>query len=837
MPRPLRAGALLLVPILAACGGASSPQGEGLASAAPAADLSFEGGRLPTGQRLDPEGAMVEVGNFPLTMVLSPDGRHAALLLSGWAQQGLQVVDRATGAVVQTLGQPAAFLGLAWSPDGRTIYASGGNQDVVYRYDWNGARAALRDSLILAEADTSAMPNPVAPGETRVRGQVGKRYPAGLALSPDGRTLYVAENLGDALAVVDVGSGRVRQRFPMERYPYGVVTAPDGTVYASAWGGSTVSVFEPAGGGLLRPAGAIEVGRHPSALLLSRDGARLYAASASTDRVAVVDTRARRVGAQLADPPPSGPDEGAGPNALALSPAGDRLYVAEADANAVAVFPLSAATSGVASATGDDRLAGRIPAAWYPTAVAVKGDTLLVVNGKGTGTAPNPGLPQPGSSAPRAPDQYTLGQLMGTLQSLPVPADAALPALTSRVAAANGWDKATGGDHRGAYPPFEHVIYVIKENRTYDQVLGDMPQGDGDTSLVFFPRPVSPNHHALAERFGLFDRFFVNAEVSADGHNWTTAAYATDYVEKTVPSNYSGRGRSYDYEGTNRGEIPEDDAAEPASGYLWDLAERAGVSFRNYGEYVVPVREGDSIVYRGDKPFLADHTNPRFPGFDLDIPDQVRVEEWLREMQEFSRTGQMPALEIVRLPNDHTAGGRAGAPTPRAYMADNDLALGRMIEALTRSPFWKSTVVFVLEDDAQNGPDHVDSHRSPILVISPYNRPGVIHRFANTTDVIATISEILGMEHLSQFDHYGRPLREIFASTPDLRPYTALRPSVPLDERNPPRTAAAVASRRLELEGEDESDDDYFNRILWSMMKPGRAYPGSTRAAALEAMR
>jgi DNA-binding beta-propeller fold protein YncE len=835
MPRPLRACALLLVPLLAACGGASTPQGTSRA-AAPAADLAYDGTRLSTGQRLDPEGAQVDVGNFPLTMVLSPDGRHAALLLSGWATQGLQLVDRATGRVTQTLEQPAAFLGLAWSPDGRTIYASGGNQDVVYRYAWDGARAALRDSLMLAEADTASAPNPLAPGETRRYRQVGKRYPAGLALSPDGRTLYVAENLGDSLAVVDLASGRVRQRFPMERYPYGVVAASDGSVYASAWGGHTVSVFEPAGGGMLRAAGAIQVGRHPSALLLSRDGSRLFAASSTTDRVAVVDTKARRVVAQLSDPPPTGPDEGAGPNALALSADGSRLYVAEEDANAVAVFPLSAATSGVATATGDDKLAGRVPAAWFPTAVATRGDTLLVVNAKGMASEPNPRLPQPGSSGPRDPSQYTLGQLMGTLQTLPVPSDAALPALTARVVAANHWDRATGGDHRSAYPPFEHVVYVIKENRTYDQVLGDMPQGDGDPTLVFFPRAVSPNHHALAERIGLFDRFFVNAEVSAQGHNWSTAAYSADYVEKTVASNYSGRGRSYDYEGTNRGEVVDDDVNEPASGYLWDLAERAGVSFRNYGEFVVPEKEGDSIVYKGDKPFLAAHTDPRSPGFDLEISDQVRADEWIRELQQFSASGQMPALEILRLPNDHTSGGSAGAPTPRAYMADNDLALGRIIEALTRSPFWKSTVVFVLEDDAQNGPDHVDSHRSPILVISPYNRPGVIHRFANTTDVLATISEILGMDHLSQFDHYGRPLREIFASTPDLRPYTALRSSTPLDEKNPARTAAAVASRKLELEGEDESDDDFFNHILWEMMKPGRPYPGATRASALEVM-
>ena len=394
-----------------------------------------------------------------------------------------------------------------------------------------------------------------------------------------------------------------------------------------------------------------------------------------------------------------------------------------------------------------------------------------------------------------------------------------------------------------SYPPFEHVIYIIKENRTYDQVFGDLPQGDGDTSLVFFGRDVSPNHHALAERFGLFDRFFVNAEASPDGHNWSMAAYTTDYLQKTVPSNYSGRGRPYDWEGTNRGRVPSDEGAEdvnePARGYLWDLAQRAGISFRNYGEFVVPagLRDAGDLPagYRGNKLFLAAHTNPRFPGYDLGIPDQVRADVWIAELQEFAARGEMPKLEIVRLPNDHTAGGTPGRPSPKAYMADNDLALGRMIEALSRSPFWKNTVVFVLEDDSQNGPDHVDSHRSVLLVISPYNRPGVIHRWTNTTDVIATMAEILGLESLSQFDYFASPLREIWAANPDLTPYRALAPAVPLDQRNPASGPEAEASRLLDLGIEDVADEDLFNRVLWRMIKgTGVPFPGITRMSALE---
>jgi len=413
--------------------------------------------------------------------------------------------------------------------------------------------------------------------------------------------------------------------------------------------------------------------------------------------------------------------------------------------------------------------------------------------------------------------------------------------MTARVARANGWEGRTV--RPSAYPPIRHVIYVIKENRTYDQVLGDIASGDGDTALVFFPRAVSPNHHALAERFGLFDRFFVNAEASPDGHNWSMAAYTTDYLQKTVPSNYSNRGRTYDWEGTNRGRIPseedEDDASEPAMGYLWDLAEDAGISFRNYGEFVVPEYVDPSsrmpTGYKGNKPFLAANTNPEYPGYNLDIPDQRRADVWIAELQEFVAAGEMPRFQILRLPNDHTAGGRAGAPTPRAYMADNDLAFGRIVEALSRTPFWESTAVFVLEDDAQNGPDHVDSHRSVLLVISPWSQRGVHHRWTNTTDALATMTELLGLGSLSQFDFYGRPLRGIWADAPDPSPYTALVPETPLDERNPEGGEDAEASEQLDLRFEDSGQDDFFNEILWRMIKgPDVPYPGPSRMSALE---
>lgn len=784
------------------------------------------GSRLPTGEHLDPAAPLAPIWSMALTMRATPEADRVVVSSGGYNTQGLQVIDANTGNVLQSIPQRSAFVGLAFSPDGRTLYSSGGDADVIYRYDWSAGRATLHDSIPLSET----------------RAEHGDRYPAGLAVSPDGATLYVAEDLSDSVAVVDLATRAVVQRLAAGRYPYDVVAAPNGRVYVSAWGGSTVTVYEPTSGGRLRERTAIPAARHPSSLLLNADGSRLYVASGSTDHVAVIDTKGERVMSRLLDPPPAGPGEGATPDGLALSADGARLFVAEADANAVAVFDLSAATSNVSTATGDDRLLGRVPTGWYPTSLLARGGDLLIASGKGLRTGPNPGGRQPiqpAAARAEADREYTLAQLVGGFMRVPLDQTTgpAIGALTRRVATADGWTDSAGSVRR--YPPFQHVIYVIKENRTYDQVFGDLKQADGDSALEFFPRPVSPNHHALAERFGIFDRFFVNAEVSPDGHNWSTAAYATDYLEKTVPSNYSDRGRSYDYEGTNRGAVPDDDAAEPANGYLWNLAERKGITFRNYGEFVVPTgTDPDDPLpagYRGDKPYLYGHTNPTYPGFDLSIKDQKRADVWIAELQDYVKSGAMPALEIVRLPNDHTSGARAGMPTPRAAFADNDLALGRMVEALSRSPFWKNTVMFVLEDDAQNGPDHVDSHRSPMLVISAYSHGGVSHRFANTTDVLRTIEEILGLSSMSQFDYYGRPLREIWSSTPDLTPYTALTPAISLDERNPGRGRNARASERLDLHVEDVANEELFNHILWRAIKGDSVpYPGTHRLSARE---
>ena len=749
---------------------------------------------LPTGVRLDAVGDAVELGSMPLNVVPALSGDKAVVVLGGWREQGIQVVDLKTRRVTQTLLQDGAFYGAAFSPDGRTLYVSGGNSDTLYIYSWKDGNATLRDKLELAKAKT-------ADG-------TGTSYPAGVAVAPNGHFVYVAENVGNRLAVVDMVTREIVQRFPTDKYPYSVVVDSESRVFVSAWGGTTISDFRVLPDGKLAYVGRIEVGRHPSALEVS--GSRLYVALAGSDRVAIVDVRSRKLTGYFHDSAPGAPPEGSTPNALAISADRKRLFIAEADNNAVAVLSLA-----------DGKLLGRIPADWYPTAIAEVGSQLLILSGKGHGTHANPDGPVPLTNWPNGkPLAYTLGQLNGSLRVLPSSmTPAQLSAFTERVTGANNWQQKRA---MRRYPPLKHVIYIIKENRTYDQVLGDLKDGDGEASLVYFPDIITtPNHHGLARRFGLFDRFFVNAEVSSQGHIWSTAAYVTDYGEKTVPSAYAGK----------RGDVDGEESDEPERGFLWTLAKRSGISFRDYGEMV----KGDPGWPVTQSELGAD-VSPDYIPFDLVTQDQKRADVWIAELQRFVRDGNMPQLELMWLPMDHLAAARPGKCTPYACMADNDLALGRIVQALSRSPYWKDTVIFVVEDDAQAGPDHVDSHRAPFYAISAYSRPGTVHRFINTTDVIAPIEDILGMGRLSKFDYFSRSLANVFASTPDLTPFDALIPTQDLNEKNPQNTAAARMSEGLDLSAPDRVDDWVYNRILWLMVKGDAPYPAPRNWAPLHAL-
>jgi DNA-binding beta-propeller fold protein YncE len=747
---------------------------------------------LPTGVRLDPAGEAVDLGSLPINLVLGPEKDRAVVVLSGWREQGIQIVDLKTQKVTQTVLQDGAFYGAAFSPDGHRLCVSGGNTDMLFVYAWKDGAVTLENKFELAKATDGT----------------GTSYPAGLAFSPNGKFVYVAENVGDRLAVVNAVTGEITQRFSTDHYPYGIALVAGGHVFVSAWGGSTLSQFRILGDGTLAYLGRIEVGRHPSALAVR--GTTLYVTLAGSDRVAVVETKLRKVMLYLHDAAPGAPSEGSTPNAVAVTSDGKRLLVAEADNNAIAVFEV---------ATG--KLLGRVPTDWYPTAVAENNGGLQVVSGKGHGTHANPDGPIPLTDWPNGnPTAYTLGQLNGSLRVVPsAMTETQLAAFTKRVVAANNWQQ---NQVSRRYPPFRHVVYVIKENRTYDQVLGDIKEGDGDASLVYFPDiTVTPNHHALARRFGLFDRFFVNAEVSSQGHIWSTAAYVTNYGEKVVPSGYAGK----------RADMDGEESDEPERGFLWTLANRSGITFRDYGE-MVKGNPGWPVTQRD----LGADVNPDYVPMDLVTQDQKRADVWIAELQRFVRAGNMPQLEVVWLPMDHLAAGRPGKCTPRACMADNDLAFGRIVQALSNSPYWKDTVIFVVEDDAQAGPDHTDSHRAPFYAISAYNRSGTVHRFINTTDVVAAIEDILGMGRLSKFDYFSRSLADIFASAPDLTPYDPTIPKQDLNEKNPPNTAAARMSEGLDLSAPDRVDDQLYNRVLWLMLKGEVPQPIAQNHAALHAL-
>jgi DNA-binding beta-propeller fold protein YncE len=743
---------------------------------------------LPNGLRLDPVGEVIDLGSVPLGMAVAPGGDKVAVVLSGWREQGLQIVDLKSRRVTQTLEQPAAFLGVVFARDGKHLYVSGGNDDSVFVYSWDNGGAKFERKIVLGQQK---------PDKT------GSRYPAGLAVSTRGNLLYVAENVGDDVAAVNPDSGQIVQRLRTDHYPYGIEVAADGRVYVSAWAADSVSIFKMRKDGKLKSSGKVTVGRHPSTLASNKSGSRLFVALAGSDEIAVVDTKAKRVVQRLSDATPAGPSEGSTPNAMAISADESKLFIAEADNNAVAAFDLSG------SGTRTTPIA-RIPTDWYPTAIIDSNNQLLVLCGKGHGSHANPDGPIPGERLTRRTG-YDLGQLNGSLRILSSNFDSAtLADYSRRVLEANNWQEQRSAK---AYPPFKHVIYIIKENRTYDQVFGDLKEGDGDPSLVFFPQVVSPNHHALALRFGLLDRFFTNSEVSSQGHMWSTAAYVTDYDEKTVHSMYSDR----------RAGIDDEEIDEPGNGFLWNLAQKKGITFRDYGEMVNDPKspEWATTKRRG----LPEHINLAYAPFNMAVSDQSRADVWLAEFKQFVEKDNLPQLEILHLPNDHTAGGHAGFHTPKALVADNDLALGRIIEALSHSPYWKDTVVFVLEDDSQNGPDHVDSHRSPALIISTYNRSGTIHRFANTTDVIAAMEDILSLDRMSKFDYFSRSLADVFSGTPDLAPYTALTPQQDMNEMNPKNSAAGEMSKALDFSKPDRIDDALFNRILWRMMKGEEAFP------------
>ena len=777
---------------------------------------------LPNGWRIAPAGSHLDMGDLPLAMALHPDGRHLVVTNNGWSKPSLRVVDLERRQVIQKLALDHAWLGLAWHPDGKRLYSSGAADNSILEVDWNGSKLVPGRTLVVAPPQT-----------TKDERLMNAGFMGGLAVSGDGRVLYAAQVYGKAAVALDLATGSVLARRELPAEAYTTLLAPQGReLYVSVWGGARVAVLDPK---TLAPLAEIPTGEHPNAMAFSKDARRLFVACANTNAVWVIDLATRqaveRIGVALSPKAPPGST----PNALALSPDGATLLVANADNNTVAVVDVTR--------PGESRFQGFIPTGWYPTGVAYApdGESVLILSGKGLTPVANPRGPQP--VAGREDGTYIAGLLNGALSFVKRPDAAELGKLTERVFAISAYNEgrreAPPGRPEGSPipgrvgepSPIKHVFYVIRENRTYDQVLGDLPRGNGDPNLTLFGEEVTPNAHAIAREFVLFDNFYVDAEVSNDGHAFSTAAYATDAVEKLWPTLYANRGGLYLSEGGHEIRNNYGNLAAPADGYLWDFASRAGVSVRSYGEFASWETKGGPIT--ATVPGLVGKVHPTYPPYDLSIPDNQRVDVWLEEFARFEKQGGLPSLNIIRLGNDHTVGTSPGKPTPRAFVAENDLALGRVVEAISKSRFWPESAIFVLEDDAQNGPDHVDAHRSVLLAASPWLSRGAVDSTLYTTSgVLRTIELVLGLPPMSQYDAAATPMFAAFAAKPDPAPYSARPARVSLTETNHADAPGAQASLRMNLIEADLAPERELNEIIWKSVR-GRdsVMPAPVRAA------
>ncbi len=833
---------MLVLPLLAGFAAASVRVGE--VQMGPQPDGAV---LVPTGQRLTPVGKwLITPNERPKDIAVSPDGTRLAVLTPR------KVLVYGAGDVPVEIKGGGGPLGIAWSPDGGVIYHSAGANVVCIPFTDGKPGEARR--------------LPVESGGIRAPGQPNDPQAAGIACAPDGSRLYVALGTRNVVAVLDPAGVNPPQYVKVGACPYHVRLSPDGrTLWVSNRGGAVA----PAGRSTAATAGThvrieratdavsegsvsvidtgslevkdIRVGRQPAGIAIAPDGATAYVANSDSDTISVIDARRRRVRMTLRLGHSFG-DFGHMPTGVELSSDGRTLYVTCGGANALAVVRL-----------GPDGLPDRraeiayIPTAWFPISVRRQGDTIWVACSKGIGSM---GDLRQGGRWVHASAGVVQRLTAGDLQDL--------AGLTARVAINNGWSSELP-PRKGMRPVpvpervgepsvFRHVVYVIKENHTYDLTLGDMPEGNGDPKLCLFGEEVTPNQHAIARQFVLLDNTYTSGTNSADGHQWTSSSVANAYMEQ----NYSSYARSYPYDGG-------DALAYSPKGFLWTAAARRGLSVRVFGEYVNRPRIVDTqnpnrkglpswtelwndyrsggnrfrIRAETDNAQLRKFLHPEFIGFPMNVSDQWRADRFLAEFREWERRGRMPALTMILLPNNHTAGTSPGMPTPRATVADNDLAFGRIVDAISHSRFWPETLILCIEDDSQLGVDHVDGHRTLAYCVSPYTRRNaVVSTPYDHTGLVRTIGLVLGIPAMNNFDRAARPMRECFQSVPDLRPFTHVPNRVALDEMNKPAAALrgearalARACERLDWSDLDRADPTTVARAVWVAQKPSGRFP------------
>lgn len=770
---------------------------------------------LPNGWSLTSAGKQLPLGDLPLNLVASHNKRLLAVTNNGQSTQSIELFDVKNEARLDSITIPKSWYGLAFSDDDKFLYASAGNDNWITKYKVAGNKLVETDKYVLGKP----WPIPISP--------------AGISVSEKLNRLFVVTIYDSCLYVFDLKTKAILYKVKLSSVPYTCLLSNDKSIlYISLWGGQKILTYNVQSNSI---DDSVRAGSHPNEMCITKNDKYLYVANSDDNSVSVINTKQNKVietlNAALYPNSPSGSTS----NSVALSDDDKTLYIANADNNCLSVFDVSTPSNS--------RSLGFIPVGWYPTSVKTVGKNIYVTNGKGLHSMANPHGPNPvdkkekvvyqhGDDSPqKVPVQYIAGMFKGTLSIIKTPTPAQLEIYSHAVYKNSPYSKQkellTQGEKGNPIPfkvgdssPIKHVFYIIKENRTYDQVLGDVKRGNGDTSLVLFGEKITPNQHKIVTEFSLLDNFYVDAEVSMDGHNWSMGAYANDYLEKTWPTSYGGRGGYYSGEG-------EMEMGNNKDGFIWTDCQRNHVTYRSYGEF------GDDS--KANIEALKGHMASPYRTFDLSFRDTTRFQQWKRDFDSLVAADAVPQLCTVRFGNDHTSGLKTGAPTPFAQVADNDLAVGMFLDYLSKSPVWKTSVVFVLEDDAQNGPDHVDAHRSPVYVAGPYvKRNYVDHTMYSTSGVLRTIELILGLPPMTQYDAAATPMWRSFTSVPDYTPFSYLPANVNLDDKNVRQGKLAGISAKMNLSKEDEVPDLLFNEVLWEALK-GVASPAPKHAAFVKA--
>jgi YVTN family beta-propeller protein len=808
-----------LVPSLCLLLGLANPQPSAQPPKPATAGKTERGFLLPNGWLLTPAGRHIVLTDLPLNIVPLSDNRRVLVATSGYNKHELSLIDLAQNRIVSRQSIPESWFGLAINRSEDRLWWSGGGRGRLYSYRIEGDALRPQD-FEPTPALRSTVPR--ASGTESLHS-----FRSGLFLDDQTQTLYTLDIDAGTIAAIDLNTGKIAKSAACGGRPYDVVLSRNrALLFVSDWSKRAVLAVRLED---LRVIERIAVGEHPNQLALHPKDDRLFVACASTNTVSVIDTKRGVVTETISTALFPKSPEGSTPDALAVAPDGKTLYVANADNNCVAVIDIST--------PNESQVKGFIPTGWYPTSNSITrdGKNILVGVGKGLQTKANPltrkttsrtegGRP---NGAPRRPYPYIGTTLSGALSVIPVPDEKTLASYTAQVYSNCPYSdvllsrspiqqKTVIPSRVGDPCPIKHVIYIIKENRTYDQVFGDVKEGNGDPDLVMFGEKVSPNHHKLAREFVLLDNLYCNGQVSRDGHPWSTMAYNTDYVARDWQLTYSQRkGVDDDDEGS---------LSKAPSGYLWDSCARNGLTYRSYGEYGRRVSQPDgNLRMDAAVPGLVGHMCPEYAiaktkGEKQRDTDNVAI--FLKEFREYERTGTLPQFIVMSLGEDHTTGTRTGTFTPSACVASNDLALGQLVEAVSKSKLWPETAIFVIEDDAQNGPDHVDAHRTVGLVISPYTRRKVVDSTQySTVSLIRTIELILGLPPLSQYDAAARPMYASFTDTPNLTPYEHAPAQIDVNQVNGPSAYGALRSSKMDFSEYDRVDDFELNEILWRSIK------------------